>query len=120
MNQSTLSMLVFGIYVTILGALLLFAPNPVITLFGFEPVRDIWIRIVGMILVILGYFYFMAVKEKAYNFYRWTAYGRFPIFFVFLSFVLLKMAPSILLLFGAFDTGCAIWTGVSLRREKRA
>ena len=119
MNQSTLSMMVFGLYISVLGLVFMIVPNPIITLFGFEPVTDIWIRIVGLILVILGYYYYMAIKEKAYNFYKWTAYGRFPIFFVFLAFVLLDLGPPILLLFGAFDTSCSIWTGWALKKENR-
>ena len=119
MNQSTLSMAVFGVYISLLGSALMIIPNPIITLFGFEPVTDIWIRILGLILVILAYYFFMAIKEKAYNFYKWTAYGRFPIFFVFLAFVLLKLAPPVLLLFGAFDTSCAIWTAIALKKEHR-
>ena len=73
MNQSTISMIVFGAYVSIFGLLFMIMPNPLITLFGFEPVTDIWIRITGLILIIIGYYFFMAVRERAYNFYRWTA-----------------------------------------------
>jgi hypothetical protein len=117
MKNSTLSMLVFASYLAVLGILFAIIPNTVITLFGFDPVTDVWIRIMGMILVILAYYYSMAIKEQATNFYRWTAYGRFPIFFVLLAFVLLDLAPPILILFGAFDTSCAIWTGLALKRE---
>lgn len=119
MNKSTLSIVIFGVYMSILGLLFITIPNQVMTLFGLEPVTDIWIRIVGLLLVILGFYYFMAIKEKAYNFYKWTVYGRFPIFFVFLGFVLLDLAPPILILFGAFDTGCAIWTGIMLKKESK-
>ncbi len=118
MKQSTISMIVFTIYIMILGLIFMFIPNSVITLFGFQPVTDVWIRIMGLILLILAYYYFMAIRERATNFYKWTAYGRLPIFFVFLSFVLLDLGPPILLVFGAFDTCCAIWTGLSLHREK--
>ncbi|HWR71815.1 MAG TPA: hypothetical protein VN604_01455 [Nitrospirota bacterium] len=28
-------------------------------------------------------------------------------------------APPILLVFGTFESGCAVWTGLALRRERR-
>ena len=62
----------------------------------------------------------MAVREGLIVFFRWTVYARFPLFFLFLVFVILDMAPPILLLFGAFDVGCAIWTEIALKREKAA
>ena len=117
MKQSTLSMIVFAIYLFVTGILFLIAPNPFITLLGFEPVDDVWIRTFGLVMFILGFYYIMAIKEEAYNFYRWTSYGRFPVFFVLLSFVALDLAPSVLLLIGAFESGCGIWTGLALKKE---
>ena len=117
MNQSSLSMAVFCVYMLLLGLAFLINPNPVITLFGFQPVDDFWIRIIGLVLLILSFYYYMAIKEKAYNFYKWTTYGRMPIFFVFLIFVLLGIAPPILLAFGAFETGCAFWTKAALKKD---
>ena len=113
-------MIVFGLYVATLGLVFMVNPNPVITLFGFEPVTDVWIRITGLILTIQGFYFFMAVKEEATGFYRWTIFGRLPILFVFLGFVWVNLGPPVLLLFGAFDMGCAIWTGIALRKENKS
>ena len=120
MKQSTLSMVIFGVYMLVMGLILIIVPNPLITLLGFAPVTDVWIRILGMVLVILAFYYFLAVKEEAYSFYRWTSYGRMPIVLVYLGFTALKLAPPILVLLGVFETACAIWTGVALRKESRA
>ena len=118
MKQSTLSMWVFCIYMLILGTIFMFFPNHVITLLGFEPATDVWIHILALVLYILSFYYYLAIKEEAYNFYRWTTYGRMPIFFVLLAFVLLDMGPPILLVFGVFESGCAIWTRMSLKKEQ--
>jgi hypothetical protein len=112
-------MIVFGIYLLVMGLFFIAIPNPVITTIGFDPVTNVWIRIVGLIILIVSYYYFMAVKEKAYNFYRWTALARLPVIFVYLVFVLLDLGPPILLLFGAFETSCGIWTGVALKSENK-
>jgi hypothetical protein len=119
MSQSALSMIVFGGYLLIAGVVFIVDPNPLITFLGFDPVTDVWIRVAGLIVVIVSYYYFMAVKEKAYNFFRWTAFARLPIFFVYLGFVILDLSPPVLLVFGVFETGCAIWTGLALKKEHK-
>ena len=55
--------------------------------------------------------------EHDVHFYRWTAYGRLALFPGNVAFVLLGVAPPILLAIGAFESGCGVWTGLALRRE---
>jgi hypothetical protein len=64
-----------------------------------------------------AFYYLMAVREGDKSFYRWTFYGRLVVLPTFAVFVVLGIAPPIILLFGAWDTGCGIWTGIALRRE---
>ena len=111
-------MLVFALYMACLGVTFLFFPNPAITLLGFAKVTDVWIRILGYILSGLSFYYVMAVREEATNFYRWTIPARLPLFPVFLAFFVQGLAPPTILIFGAVDTGCAIWTGLALRSER--
>ena len=118
MKRSSVSMSIFAIYLAFLAIGFLFFPNPIITFFGFKPVTAVWIRILGYILGALAFFYFMAIREEAKNFYRWTFYARLPIFIVFLLFVILDLAPPILLVFGVIDSGMGFWTGLALRKER--
>lgn len=119
MSQSASSMIVFGGYLLIAGVVFIIDPNPLVTFLGFDQVTDVWIRVAGLIIVIVSYYYFMAVKEKVYNFFRWTAFGRFPIFFAYLGFVILDLTPPVLSLFGVCETGCAIRTGLALQKENK-
>jgi len=112
-------MMVYGVYLGLLGVTFLVWPNPVITFLGFAPVTDIWIHILGLVLLILSGYFYLAIREGAVNVYRWSSYGRFPVFFVFLVFVLLEMAPPVLLLFGLVDLAAALWTGLALRAERQ-
>lgn len=120
MKNSSLSMAVFGMYMAALCPLLLFVPSWFIGLFGFAPVDDVWIRVLGMVLGLLTFYYLMAVREGLETFYQWTAYARMTIIFFFGAFVALDLAPPILLLFGAFESGCGLWTFFALRRERSA
>ena len=118
MKQSTLSMLVFAVYMAILCIALVFFPGTLVALFRLGQLDGLWIRVCGMLLGILAFYYIMAVREDNRNFYRWTFYGRLVIFPTFVAFVILGIAPPIILLFGAWETGCGIWTGIALRSEE--
>jgi hypothetical protein len=91
-----------------------------IALFGFPPTTEVWIRILGYVLAALGFYYFMAVRENSEDFYRWSVYARLPILPTFAVFVFAGIGPPIILLFGAFDTACAIWTWRALQKEQQA
>ncbi len=117
MNQSTLSMLVFAIYMAILSIAFVLIPAPFVTFFGFATPDPLWIRIFGVVLGILAFYYLMAIREQAFRFYYWTSLGRLALLPAFAVFVAAGIAPWIALLFGLFESGCAIWTGIALRRE---
>ena len=120
MKMSSISMLVFAAYLFCLGFIFVFIPNPVIALFGFPPTSEVWIRILGYILAALAFYYFMAVRENAENFYRWSVYARLPVLPTFAAFVLTGVGPPIILLFATFDTVCAIWTWRALKKQQKS
>jgi hypothetical protein len=120
MKMSSISMLVFAAYLVCIGASLIFIPNTIIPLFGFPPATGVWIRILGYVLAALAFYFSMAVREKAENFYRWTVYARLPLLPTFAAFVVAGISPPSLLLFGTFDSGCAVWTWYALKREHQA
>lgn len=110
-------MLVFAIYMAILGIAFVFVPVPFVTFFGFATPDPLWIRIFGVVIGVLAFYYAMAIREQAYRFYYWTSLGRLVLLPAYAVFVLLGIAPWITLAFGAFESGCAVWTGIALRRE---
>ena len=119
MRQSSLSMLVFAVYMGVLCVGFLLFPAPFVTFFGFATPDPLWIRMLGVVLGILTFYYAMAIREEAFQFYRWTFLGRLVLLPASLVFVLLDLAPPILIVFLTFETGCGIWTGLALRRERR-
>jgi len=118
-KDSTLSMKVFAGYLATLSFLLLFWPSLFLTL-GFENISGPWVPTLGYIVGALAFFYFMAIRENAKNFYAWTAIARLPLLLFFIVLVALGMAPPIMLLIGVIDTGCAIWTALALKNERTA
>lgn len=117
MSKSAFSLFVFSIYLFFLGALLVFSPNLLLSFFGIPETHEVWIRIVGMLLLIIGYLDFMASRYELAVFFRWSVIGRFLVPVFFTVFVALGFAPPILMLFGAIDAAAAIWTAVCLRSD---
>jgi hypothetical protein len=112
-------MQVFAGYLATLSALLLFWPSFFLKL-GFDNVSNPWVPTLGYVVGALAFYYAMAIRENAKNFYAWSVSARLPLALFTIVLVALGKAPPIVLLIGAFDTGCAIWTGLALKYERGA
>jgi hypothetical protein len=117
MSKSALSVFVFGLYLALLGIVLLVVPNFLLGLFFLPPTTEVWIRISGMLLLFLGFYYTQAARKEMTDFFRWTIYVRATVILFFTAFVLLGLAEPSLILFGVVDLLGAIWTGAALRSE---
>lgn len=117
MSKSAFSLCVFSIYMFALGLVLVAAPNLLLTFFGFPETQEVWIRVVGMLVLIIGFLDLMASSCELQVFFRWSVPARLSVPVFFVTFVALGLAPPILLLFGAIDLAAAIWTGFCLRAD---
>jgi hypothetical protein len=116
MSRAAKSLFAFGVYLLVLGLLLLLAPNLLLKVFGVPPTNEVWIRINGMFVLCLSFYYVLAARSELTAFIRWTVWARVAVIFCFSAFVLLASAPKVLLLFGLIDLLSATWTWFSLRR----
>lgn len=107
---------VFGVYLLLLSALLLVAPNVLLQSVGAPPALDVWVRVVGMLASFLGYYYLRAAAAGLREFFAWTVGVRLSVPVFFAAFVALGYAPPVLLLFAAIDAAAAVWTWSALRR----
>jgi hypothetical protein len=118
MRSSSLSIKVFGIYVFLTGLTLIFVPNLLLSVFGFPPTQEIWIRVMGALATAVGYYYLACANTLAIEFFRATLIGR-PIFAI-VCFGLVGFAGAQwqLALFGLADLLGAAWTAFALRAER--
>ena len=119
-KNARVSILVFGIYMVVLGLALLAIPNVLLSLFAYPTTTEIWIRILGFIVVVLGYYYIVAARYELTPFFRATIYGRPAVIVCFGAFTLLGMAEPVLVLFGAIDLLGAVWTALALRSSQQS
>lgn len=115
MNRAAVSALVWGIYLMGAGLGFLFMPDLMLALFRFSGTTEGWVRVIGLLVAILGYYYFYCAQNNVIPFLKITVLGRFAFALGTLVLVLLKFSEPPLLLIGATDALGAIWTWFSLR-----
>ena len=119
MSKAARSLLVFGVYLVALGLFLLIAPNTLIGWFGLPVTQDVWIRVVGMLVVLLAYYDIQAARKESTDFFRWSVVARAAVIVFFAGFVIANLVKPILLLFGGVDLAGALWTHLALRRDRK-
>ena len=118
MSKAAKSLFVFGIYLCGLGLILLLVPNLILQVFGVPPTHEVWIRINGMFVLCLSFYYVQAARNELTLLIRWTVWTRVAVIFFFAAFVLWASAPKALLLFGLIDLLSAIWTWLALKKRE--
>jgi hypothetical protein len=108
----------FGVYCVAVGAVLILVPNLFLGALGLEPTREPYIRVLGVVLVVLGFYYVAAARSEAVVFFRWTVWGRPIVLAAFIGLVLAGAAPPVLILFGVVDAAAAAWTALALRGSR--
>src|SRR5690349_11240541 len=116
MSPAARSVLIFGVYLVLLGAGLMLVPNFVLAPFGFPPIGDVWLRVGGSLVVIIGGFFLVAARHELTAFFRATLFARPFLFLSLCAYVLAGLAPPQLILFGVIDLAGALWTLVALRK----
>ncbi len=120
MSRAAVSLFVFGLYLVVLGTVILVAPNFFLALFGLPATGEVWIRVMAMLLLFLGCYDILSARAELKPFFRWSVPLRASVILFFAVFVALQMVQPILLLFGAIDLAAATWTAVAIRVDARA
>jgi hypothetical protein len=118
--SSALTIRIFGIYVVLTGLGLLLVPNLILGLFGFAPASEVWVRVLGALAVVLGYYYWACATVGVKAFFRATIPGRVGFCALCVGLVVAAGAPLPLLAFGVVDLLGAAWTYLALRKEDSA
>ena len=117
MSKSALSLFVFSIYLYLLGLVLVVTPDTLLRIFKFPDADGLWIRVVGMLVIILGFYYSHAARDELRPFFVWTVIARSSVLLFFIAFVIAGLAPPALILFGVVDFAAAMWTLFAIRAD---
>lgn len=119
MTSAATTIKLFGVYVILTGLTLLLAPNLLLAMFGTPEAKEIWIRVLGALAIVVGYYYWACGAGNARAFFSASVRGRFLFFALGLALILLAGAPWTLALFGLVDVAGAVWTLAALRAEAK-
>jgi hypothetical protein len=103
-------------YVIFSGLQLLFIPNFLLATFGLEPTSEIWIRVLGMLVLALSFYYYAMYKNGGKEIVLATVQGRLFFCAGLVMFVLLGMAKPVLIIFAVIEMALALWTLSEIRK----
>jgi hypothetical protein len=117
MSKAAFSVKVFAVYLAGLGVILLFVPNLLLGLFGFAATAEVWIRVLGVVIINLGVYYWFAAVSESVPFFRASVATRVFVLVAFAGLAAAGLALPTLILFGAVDTLGGLWTHLALRAD---
>ncbi len=117
MNNSAKSVYCFGLYLYLVGLTLIFVPNLFFQILHLPETNEVWIRIVGLLAFVLGFYYHRLAAMNITAFFKLTVPVRILVFVAFIAFVLLQFVEPVLILIGAVDLVGAVWTWSALKKE---
>lgn len=108
------SVLVFGVYVALMGLGLVVIPEMVLAPFGIEVADATWVRVVGALALAVAFYYLRLGRDR--TFAAATVVGR-SIFAATMTILAFTSGPWQLIVFGGIDVLGATWTHRELARR---
>lgn len=116
MTPAARSVCYFGFYLYGVGLTLMTVPNLFLTTLQLPETQEVWIRILGVVVIGLGFYYHRSGVQNNTAFFKLTIPTRIFVFISFVSFVLLGYAAPIMIAIGAVDLLGAAWTYSALKK----
>src|SRR5215203_2766452 len=115
MSPAARSVYVFGIYLLVVGGMLLGAPNTLLMVIGLSPTTEPWIHVAGIPVMAMGMLFASGARAENLWLFRTSVWVRVFAFISFVMLAALQMAPAVVVGFGVVDALGALWTRLSLR-----
>ncbi len=116
MSPVAKSVCYFGFYLYLVGITLIAVPNFLLSTLQIPTTNEVWIRVVGVLVFCIGYYYHKAGQNNINSFFIHTIPTRIFVFAAFVFFALMHYVSPLLIIFGAIDFAGAIWTLMALRK----
>jgi hypothetical protein len=112
-------MLPDGHYLIVLGIVLIFSPNILLAIFLMPTTTEVWIRVVGVLVLNIGVYYIFAALCEAKSFFKASVYTRAFVLLSFIVFAIFGLVSPMIIFFGMVDFCGGIWTHFAIRAENR-
>jgi type IV secretory pathway TrbL component len=111
------SLIVQSVYVVLTGLQLIFVPNMLLNMFDFGETYEIWIKVLGIVVLSLAFIYYAISKSGNTDVVRATVYSRLFVGAGFLLLAISGQAKMSLVLFAGIDIVTAVWTWMELKKS---
>lgn len=118
MSNPARTIVAFAIYMALTGLTLLASPNILLGRLGLPLTDEPWIRVLGMFMVIVAYYYYRSAQSEVTGFFRATVAGR-TLMGIFLVVLALTGTGLVLILFALGEWIGAGATWLALRSSPR-
>ncbi|WLI88357.1 hypothetical protein Q4S45_16705 [Massilia sp. R2A-15] len=120
MSSSAFSAKVFASYLFVVGAMLVVAPNFLLSMFRMPVTSEVWIHVVGVLAFMLGVYSWVAASHENKAFLEASVYTRLLTFVAFTIFAVMDLVSPTLILFGVIEVLGAVWTYFALKADTQA
>lgn len=120
MSKAAFSIKASCCYILVLGLALVLVPNLVLSAMRMPPTTEVWIRVLGVVVINIGVFYWIAAQTESVAMFRASVVIRPLVLVWFAGFVALGLVSPMLLVFGAVEVAGALWTWLALRADQRS
>ena len=117
MTPAARSIYVFGIYLIIVGGVLIGSPNTLLALLQLPPTTEPWAHILGVPVMGLGMYHVVSARAELTPFFRASVWIRGFVLGSFVVMAAMRIIPLIIVGFGIADAAFALWTRFALREQ---
>jgi hypothetical protein len=117
MSKAAVSMIVWGLYDVGVGLGFLFIPNALLPIFGFPTITEVWIRVLGLLVLVLALYHIYCARNNVVPFFQITVPGRGLFAIGLVVLVLMGFSGPGLVIFAIIEVLGAAWTWWSLKAE---
>jgi len=114
-NPASHTIFVFSFYPLGAGIFMFLLPSVPLELLGLPVEGTDWIRMLGIVTTLIGYYYFNNGRKGALQFARFTVHGRISMPFIFGTMVLAFDMNPLYVAFTAIDVLGGLWTWKALQ-----
>lgn len=119
MKRTELSIKSWGIYLLALGLSMVFMPVTTVGLFGYTADGELWIRIVGILSVVLAMYYWQMVRYHVHELYSWKIAGHTFGIVCMTGFLVMGLADGRIIGTIVVELLACLWTAFALKADKR-
>ncbi len=105
----------FGVYLLIIGLILIGYPHFLGVLLNIPLEAEPWLRPLGVALLALSYYYFRAALANNREFFGWSVEVRVGQFMLFILITSLGLLSPLILIVSGFEFATAVWTWFALK-----